>query len=74
MENAALKNKTTVDEKEIMILKEKLENFSNTLTDVKVEVRYLSITVFGMNNDFKEIDERFQELENSTKEIETDKS
>ena len=25
-----------------------------------------------MNNDFKEIDERFQELENSTKEIETE--
>ena len=74
VENAALKNKTAVDEKEIMILKEKLENVSNTLTDVKVEVRYLSITVFGMNNDFKEIDERFQELENSTKEIETDKS
>ena len=71
VENAALNNKTAVDEKEIMILKEKLENVSNTLTDVKVEVRYLSITVFGMNNDFKEIDERFQELENSTKEIET---
>ena len=69
MENAALKNKTTVDEKEIMILKEKLENFSNTLTDVKVEVRYLSITVFGMNNDFKEIDERFQELENSRRKL-----
>ncbi|XP_078317159.1 uncharacterized protein LOC144620423 [Crassostrea virginica] len=72
VENAALKNKTAVDDKEIMILKEKLENVSNTLTDVKVEVRYLSITVFGMNNDFKEIDERFQELENSTKEIETE--
>ena len=39
---------------------------------MKVEVRYLSITVFGMNDDFKEINERFQELENSTKEIETE--
>ncbi|XP_022293098.2 uncharacterized protein LOC111103844 [Crassostrea virginica] len=74
VENAAMKNKTIVDEKEIIMLKEKLENASNTLTDVKVEVRYLSITVFGMNNDLKEIDERFQELENSTKEIETELS
>ena len=67
-----MKNKTAVDEKEIMLLKEKLENASNTLTDVKVEVRFLSITVFGMNDDFKEIEERFQELENSTKEIENE--
>ena len=72
VENAAMKNKTTVDEKEIIMLKEKLENASNTLTDVKVEVRYLSITVFGMNDDFTKIDEKFQELENSTKEIETE--
>ena len=72
VENAALKNKTAVDEKEIMILKENLENVSNTLTDLKVEVRYLSITVFGMNDNLKEIDERFQELENSTKEIENE--
>ena len=72
VENAALKNKTTVDEKEIMLLKENLENVSNTLADVKVEVRYLSITVFGMNDDFKEINGRFQVLENSTKEIETE--
>ena len=70
VENAALKNKTAVDEKEIMILKENLENVSSTLTDVKVEVRFLSITVFGMNGDFKKIDERFQKLENLTKEIE----
>ena len=74
VENAAMKNKTTVDEKEIIMLKEKLENASNTLTDVKVEVRYLSISVFGINDDLKEIDERFQELENSTKEIETELS
>ncbi|XP_078316992.1 uncharacterized protein LOC111103840 isoform X1 [Crassostrea virginica] len=72
VENAALKNKTTVDEKEIMVLKEKLENVSKTLTDVKVEVRFLSITVFGMNDNLKEIDERFQGLENSTKEIENE--
>nr|XP_022293110.1 uncharacterized protein LOC111103848 isoform X2 [Crassostrea virginica] len=72
VENAALKNKTAVEEKEIMLLKENLENVSNTLNDMKVEVRYLSITVFGMNDDFKEIDVRFQELENSTKEIENE--
>ena len=72
VENAALKNKTAVNEKEIMTLKENLENVSNTLTDVKVEVRYLSITVFGMNDNLKEIDERFQGLENSTKEIENE--
>ncbi|XP_078315775.1 uncharacterized protein LOC111103845 [Crassostrea virginica] len=72
VENAALKNKTNADKTEIMLLKEKLVNISNTLTDIKVEVRYLSITVFGMNDDFTKIDEKFQELENSTKEIETE--
>ena len=72
VENAALKNKTNADKTEIMLLKEKLVNVSNTLTDIKVEVRYLSITVFGMNDDFTKIDEKFQELENSTKEIETE--
>ena len=72
VENADLKNKSNADKTEIMLLKEKLVNVSNTLTDIKVEVRYLSITVFGMNDDFKEINERFQELENSTKEIETE--
>ena len=72
VENAAFKNKPAVEEKEIITLKENLENVSNTLADVKVEVRFLSITVFGMNDDFKEINERFQELENSTKEIENE--
>ena len=72
VENAALKNKTNADKTEIMLLKEKLVNVSNTLTDIKVEVRYLSITVFGMNDDFTKIDEKFQELENSKKEIETE--
>nr|XP_022293091.1 uncharacterized protein LOC111103840 isoform X3 [Crassostrea virginica] len=72
VENAALKNETNADKTEIMLLKEKLVNVSNTLTDIKVEVRYLSITVFGMNDDFTKIDEKFQELENSTKEIETE--
>ena len=72
VENAALKNKTNADKTEIMLLKEKLVNVSNTLTDIKVEVRYLSITVFGMNDDFTKIHEKFQELENSTKEIETE--
>ena len=72
VENADLKNKSNADKTELMLLKEKLVNVSNTLTDIKVEVRYLSITVFGMNDDFKEINERFQELENSTKEIETE--
>ena len=72
VENADLKNKSNADKTEIMLLKEKLVNVSNTLTDIKVEVRYLSITVFGMNDDFTKIDEKFQELENSTKEIETE--
>ena len=72
LENAVLKNKTAVDEKEITVLKENLENVSNTLIDLKVEVRFLSITVFGMNDDFKEIDEKFQKLVNSTKEIENE--
>nr|XP_022291261.1 multimerin-2-like [Crassostrea virginica] len=70
MENDALKNSSKVHENEIMRLKENLENVTQTLADVKVEVRYLSITVFGIDTHTKHIDNVVEELKNWTRKIE----
>ena len=70
IENDALKNSSSVHENEIMRLKENLENVTQTLADVKVEVRYLSITVFGIDTQIKEIDDGVEELKNLTRKIE----
>ena len=64
IENDALMNSSNVHENEIMRLKENLENVTQTLADVKVEVRYLSITVFGIDTHIKEIDDGVEELKN----------
>ena len=53
-----------------MRLKENLENVTHTLADVKVEVRYLSITVFGIDTHTKHIDSGAEELKNWTRKIE----
>ena len=70
LENDALKNSSNVHENEIMRLKENLENVTHNLADVKVEVRYLSITVFGIDTQIKEIDDGVEELKNWTRKIE----
>ena len=70
IENDALKNSSNVHENEIMRLKENLENVTQTLADVKVEVRYLSITVFGIDTHTKHIDNVVEELKNWTRKIE----
>nr|XP_022291264.1 uncharacterized protein LOC111102707 [Crassostrea virginica] len=67
IENDALKNSSNVHENEIMRLKENLENVTHNLADVKVEVRYLSITVFGIDTQIKEFDDGVEELKNWTK-------
>ena len=71
-ENDDLKNKSVVQDDEIVQLKETLKNVNNTLTEVKVEVRYLSITLFGMDAYSKEIDKGLQELKNWTRKIEVE--
>ena len=69
-ENADLKNNSVVQDNEIAQLKETLKNVTNTLTEVKIEVRYLSIALFGMDTYSKEIDKGLQELKNWTRKIE----
>ena len=67
IENDALKNSSNVHENEIMRLKENIENVTHNLADVKVEVRYLSITVFGIDTQIKEIDDGVEKLKNWTR-------
>ena len=69
-ENEDLKNKSVVQDNEIAQLKETLINVNNTLTEVKIEVRYLSIALFGMDTYSKEIDKGLQELKTWTRKIE----
>ena len=69
-ENDDLKNNSVVQDNEIAQLKETLKNVTNTLTEVKIEVRYLSIALFGMDTYSKEIDKGLQELKNWTRKIE----
>ena len=69
-ENDDLKNKSVVQNDEIIQLKETLKNVNNTLTEVKIEVRFLSIALFGMDTHSKEIDKGLQELKNWTRKIE----
>nr|XP_022292086.1 uncharacterized protein LOC111103253 isoform X1 [Crassostrea virginica] len=69
-ENDYFKNKSVVQDNEIVQLKETLKNVNNTLNEVKIEVRYLSIALFGMDTYSKEIDKGLQELKNWTRKIE----
>nr|XP_022291259.1 uncharacterized protein LOC111102701 [Crassostrea virginica] len=69
-ENDDLKNNSVVQDNEIVQLKETLKNVNNTLTEVKIEVRYLSIALFGMDAYSKEIDKGLQELKNWTRKFE----
>ena len=69
-ENDDLKNNSVVQDNEIVQLKETLKNVNNTLTEVKIEVRYLSIALFGMDAYSKEIDKGLQELKNWTRQFE----
>ena len=69
-ENDYFRNKSVVQDNEIVQLKETLKNVNNTLNEVKIEVRYLSIALFGMDTYSKVIDKGLQELKNWTRKIE----
>ena len=68
-ENDDIKNGSMIQENENVKLKEILKNVTNTLNGVKIEVRYLSIALFGMDTYSKEIDKGLQELKNWIRKI-----
>lgn len=71
-ENEFLKNKSVQVKADIDHLNENLTDFSNTLTDVKVEVRYLSITLFDKNTNWQQIAKMLQHHNNSMESINSD--
>uniref|UniRef100_A0A8W8J637 C1q domain-containing protein n=1 Tax=Magallana gigas TaxID=29159 RepID=A0A8W8J637_MAGGI len=71
-ENEFLKNNSAQVRADIDHLNENLTDLSNTLTDVKIEVRYLSITLFDINTNLRETAEILQHHNNSMKNINSD--
>uniref|UniRef100_A0A8W8JAF0 C1q domain-containing protein n=1 Tax=Magallana gigas TaxID=29159 RepID=A0A8W8JAF0_MAGGI len=59
-ENEFLKNNSAQVRADICHLNENLTDLSNTFTDVKIEVRYLSITLFDINTNLRETAEILQ--------------
>nr|XP_034332667.1 uncharacterized protein LOC117691217 isoform X1 [Crassostrea gigas] len=71
-ENEFLKNNSAQVRADIDHLNENLTDLSNTLTDVKIEVRYLSITLFDINTNVRETAEILQHHNNSMENINSD--
>nr|XP_034332672.1 uncharacterized protein LOC117691218 [Crassostrea gigas] len=71
-ENEFLKNNSAQVRADIDYLNENLTDLSNTLTDVKIEVRYLSITLFDINTNVRETAEILQHHNNSMENINSD--
>ncbi|XP_052709699.1 uncharacterized protein LOC128184304 [Crassostrea angulata] len=71
-ENEFLKNNSAQVRADIDQLNENLTDLSNTLTDVKIEVRYLSITLFDINTNVRETAEILQHHNNSMENINSD--
>lgn len=65
-ENGLLKNKSASFQKDLEDFYKNLDNASNTLTDVKIEVRYLSITLFDINARSHQMAEVLQQVNAST--------
>uniref|UniRef100_A0A8W8J609 C1q domain-containing protein n=1 Tax=Magallana gigas TaxID=29159 RepID=A0A8W8J609_MAGGI len=72
MENDFLKNNSVHRKADIDHLNKNLSDFSNTLTDVKIEVRYLSITLFEINANMRETAEMLQHHNDSMEHIKSD--
>nr|XP_034332669.1 uncharacterized protein MCAP_0864-like isoform X3 [Crassostrea gigas] len=68
-ENDFLKNNSVHIKADIDHLNKNLSDFSNTLTDVKIEVRYLSITLFEINANMRETAEMLQHHNDSMEHI-----
>nr|XP_034332661.1 uncharacterized protein LOC117691215 isoform X3 [Crassostrea gigas] len=71
-ENEFLKNNSAQVRADIDHLNENFTDLSNTLTDVKIEVRYLSITLFDINTNVRETAEILQHHNNSMENINSD--
>lgn len=67
MKNNSVHRKADIDH-----LNKNLSDFSNTLTDVKIEVRYLSITLFEINANMRETAEMLQHHNDSMEHIKSD--
>uniref|UniRef100_K1QT49 Uncharacterized protein n=1 Tax=Magallana gigas TaxID=29159 RepID=K1QT49_MAGGI len=71
-ENDFLKNNSVHINADIDHLNKNLSDFSNTLTDVKIEVRYLSITLFEINANMRETVKMLQHHNDSMEHIKSD--
>ncbi|XP_062612803.1 uncharacterized protein LOC134274547 [Saccostrea cucullata] len=65
LENGLLRNITNVHEEELENLNIKLENVSNTLADIKIEVRFSSLTLLNLNTRTFEMEKEIEEVARS---------
>nr|XP_034332646.1 chromosome partition protein Smc-like [Crassostrea gigas] len=68
-ENSFLKNHSAFCKNDLENLNENLDNVTKSLTDVKVEVRYLTITLFDINDRYREMEKLLQCFNVSTENI-----
>lgn len=71
-ENSFLKNHSIFCKNDLEKLNENLDNVTKSLTDVKVEVRYLTITLFDINDRYREIEKLIHNFNNSTENVKSE--
>ncbi|XP_052710722.1 multimerin-2-like [Crassostrea angulata] len=71
-ENSFLKNHSAFCKNDLEKLKENLDNVTKRVTDVKVEVRYLTITLFDINDRYREMEKLVQYFNVSTENIKSE--
>lgn len=71
-DNSFLKNHSAFCKNDLEKLKENLDNVTKSVTDVKVEVRYLTITLFDINDRYREMEKLVQYFNVSTKNIKSE--
>lgn len=72
IENSFLKNQSTFFKNDLEKINKNLDNVTNTMTDVKIEVRYLTITLFDINDRYREMEKLFQHFNVSTENVKSD--
>ncbi len=70
--NSFLKNHSAFCKNDLEKLNENLDNVTKSLTDVKVEVRYLTITLFDINDRYREMEKLVQYFNVSTENIKSE--
>lgn len=71
-ENSFLKNHSVFCKNDLEKLNENLDNVTKSLTDVKVEVRYLTITLFDTNDRYREMGKLVQYFNVSTENVKSE--